>query len=105
MKLTRQSATGPTLGSQALTLIFLLAFAAYCLLDHAGDWRAAARHLADNGYGGADEPRVVFGDPPRPGAERSARRFIFLGVFWSYLRGLGPRATPPPRQIGERLDP
>lgn len=49
-------------------------FAAYCLLDHAGDWRAAARHLADNGYGGADEPRVVFGDPPRPGAEPTQGR-------------------------------
>src|SRR6478609_1905081 len=38
-------------------------------------------------------------------AERRARRTIFLGVFWSYLRGFGPRATPPPRQIGERLEP
>src|SRR4051794_6720774 len=38
-------------------------------------------------------------------AERRARRTIFLGVFWTYLRGFGPRATPPPRQIGERLEP
>ena len=29
-------------------------------------------------------------------AERSASLIIFFGVFWSYLRGLGPRATPPP---------
>jgi len=29
-------------------------------------------------------------------AERSARPIIFFGVFWSYLRGFGPRATPPP---------
>src|SRR3954469_2907245 len=38
-------------------------------------------------------------------ADRRARRTIFLGVFWTYLRGFGPRATPPPRQIGERLEP
>ena len=29
-------------------------------------------------------------------AEYSARRIIFFGVFWSYLRGLGPSAMPPP---------
>ena len=29
-------------------------------------------------------------------AERRASLIIFFGVFWSYLRGFGPRATPPP---------
>src|SRR5690349_18758654 len=38
-------------------------------------------------------------------ADRSASFFIFLGVRWSYLRGLGPRATPPPRQMGDRVEP
>ena len=38
-------------------------------------------------------------------AERSARLIIFFGVFWSYLRGLGPRATPPPLKCGARVEP
>ena len=38
-------------------------------------------------------------------AERSASLIIFLGVFWSYLRGFGPWATPPPLMCGERLEP
>jgi hypothetical protein len=29
-------------------------------------------------------------------AERNASETIFFGVFWSYLRGFGPSATPPP---------
>ncbi len=47
MKLTRQSATGPTLGSQALTLIFLLAFAAYCLLPASWLLFGATKHASD----------------------------------------------------------
>ena len=38
-------------------------------------------------------------------AERSARLIIFLGVRWSYLRGFGPRATPPPLKCGARVEP
>ena len=38
-------------------------------------------------------------------AERSASEIIFLGVFWLYLRGLGPSATPPPLNCGERVEP
>ena len=38
-------------------------------------------------------------------AERKASLIIFLGVFWSYLRGLGPSATPPPLKCGARMEP
>ncbi len=38
-------------------------------------------------------------------AERRASWIIFLGVFWAYDRGLGPRATPPPTHWGERVEP
>ena len=38
-------------------------------------------------------------------AERRASFTIFLGVFWPYLRGFGPRATPPPLKCGERVEP
>ncbi len=38
-------------------------------------------------------------------AECSASLIIFFGVFWSYLRGFGPWATPPPLMCGERLEP
>src|SRR6056297_2876751 len=38
-------------------------------------------------------------------AERRASFTIFLGVFWSYLRGFGPSATPPPANCGDRVEP
>ena len=38
-------------------------------------------------------------------AECNASLIIFFGVFWSYLRGFGPWATPPPLMCGERVEP
>ena len=38
-------------------------------------------------------------------ADLSASFTIFLGVFWSYLRGFGPWATPPPLKCGARMEP
>ena len=38
-------------------------------------------------------------------AERSANLIIFFGVRWTYERGFGPRATPPPANCGDRVDP
>src|ERR1700722_15392950 len=38
-------------------------------------------------------------------AEYGASRIIFFGVRWRYERGLGPSATPPPVQWGERVEP
>ena len=38
-------------------------------------------------------------------ADLSASFTIFFGVFWSYLRGFGPRATPPPLKCGPRIEP
>jgi len=41
-------------------------FAAYAVLNHGGDYRKAAQHLAQAGYGAVD-PTPVFGDTGRPG--------------------------------------
>src|SRR3954465_9054758 len=49
--------------------------------------------------------RTLPSDARSESADRRASFTIFLGVFWSYLRGFGPWATPPPTQIGERLEP
>jgi hypothetical protein len=38
-------------------------------------------------------------------AERSAPFRTFLGMAKSYVLGLGPNTTPPPRQMGERIVP
>ena len=38
-------------------------------------------------------------------ADLSASFTIFFGVFWSYLRGFGPWATPPPLKCGPRIEP
>ena len=60
-------------------------FAAYAVLNHGGDFRKAARQLADEGYG-AGEPTVIFtgtsGPPPggtegKPGSGSDAE-------FWSH---------------------
>src|SRR5919112_4806844 len=38
-------------------------------------------------------------------APRSAAAFIFFGVRWSYLRGVGPCTVPPPANCGARVEP
>src|SRR6476620_2210718 len=38
-------------------------------------------------------------------APRRAAAFIFLGVRWSYARGWGPWAIPPPANWGDRFEP
>src|SRR5690606_5405359 len=38
-------------------------------------------------------------------APRSAAAFIFLGVRWSYERGVGPWTMPPPAYCGARIEP
>lgn len=79
--------------------------AVYALLNHGGDYAAAARELRAKGYGSsdpADSARVIFGDPPPPGdrpgddgvtpdpdfATNADLRRMDLGVSWVWDKWL-----------------
>ena len=42
---------------------------------------------------------------PEQKAERIAKRFSFLLIFFETKCGFGPKITPPPTNKGERVDP
>jgi len=68
-------------------------FAAYALLNHGGDWRKAARQLADDGYGAPDEPTAVFGaSPSSPGEAKEGKPGSGSDAeFWSHSSLMGAK--------------
>jgi hypothetical protein len=68
-------------------------FAAYAILNHEGDWRKAARKLADEGYGdGGNTSQATFNPPPSPStAKEGGAGSGSDAEFWSHDALLGAK--------------